>query len=291
MKKLLPLLLLIGTMYSCQKSKDSTSTSPAFEAKRSAFFNSLRAPQEVAARLQATAAEFNADLLHNPENAGSYTTSEEKAAANLGIYLADLSYCVAYGQSATTKELFAAAHQLSKVVGVEESILDFLSQRYEENLHLNDSAKAVIDALLERSTSTLKDSEREKLIGITMSAYQIENLYLSLGVIKSYPKDMLPDDVRTQILIPVFKHVLAQRTNIEIIYEFVESISDVTNPDQNPNYPYYANALQELIGVYRKLNIEEKIANNQGIELMNDEVALELSEKVSAIRNKITSIE
>ncbi len=77
---------------------------------------------------------------------------------------------------------------------------------------------------------------------------------------------------------------------METIYGFLKSIADPTNPDKNPNYPYYATAFEELIGVYNRLNVEDKIANNQGIELMNDAVVQELSDKVNAIRSKIVSI-
>jgi len=90
---------------------------------------------------------------------------------------------------------------------------------------------------------------------------------------------------------PLFRVVLAQRQNIEIIYGFLKSISDPNNPNKNPNYPYYANAFEELIGVYKNLNVEEKIANNQGMELMSDEVVKQLNSKVDAIRAKIISAE
>ncbi|MDL5048724.1 hypothetical protein QQ054_22180 [Oscillatoria amoena NRMC-F 0135] len=291
MKKLLPLLLLAILAISCQKTKEAeTPPSPSFEVERNAFFGNLKAPIEVAAQLQATAAEFNASLLNSPTNAGSYTVDEVKAAANLGVYLSDLNYSVAYRQTANTKEMFTAAHQLSKVIGVEQNILDYLMKRYETNLNQNDSAKAVLDELFSKATEGLKGTEREKLIGIAMSAYQIENLHLALGVIESYPKDMLPTDARTRILIPVFRLVLSQQQNVETIYGFFKSITDPTNPEKNPNYLYYSNAFEELIALYQKLNVDDKIANNQGLELMNDEVVKELSAKVGAIREKIVSL-
>jgi hypothetical protein len=46
-----------------------------------------------------------------------------------------------------------------------------------------------------------------------------------------------------------------------------------------------------LIAVYNRLNVDERIAKNQGIELMNDAVMKELTQKVDAIRNKVTSAE
>jgi len=293
MKKLLSLLLLATLVLSCQPKKENTEeaqVSSSFDVERNAFFSNLKAPAEVAAQLQATAAEFNASLMGDPKLSASYATSEEKAAANLGIYLADLNYSVAYKQSANTKELFAAAHELSKYLGIEQGILDFLMKRYTDNIAQNDSVKAVVNELFEKSAANLQGTSREKLVGIAMAGYQIENLHLALGVLESYPKDMLPEDARTQILIPVFRLVLSQQQNIETTYAFLKTIGDPLNPEANPNYAYYATAYEELIAVYKKLNVDEKIANNQGLELMKDEVVQELSTKVNAIRNKAVSI-
>jgi hypothetical protein len=53
--------------------------------------------------------------------------------------------------------------------------------------------------------------------------------------------------------------------------------SDPTDPDKNPNYPFFDNALRELIVVYR--NVTEA-----------DPRLKELQEKVDALRNKIVAL-
>ncbi|HMG90895.1 MAG TPA: hypothetical protein VK589_12595 [Chryseolinea sp.] len=294
MKKFIALACLI-ILFSCQKKSEETTTeapaTPSFENERRAFFNSLSSPGDAAAGLQATGADFNASLLNDPKKFATYTSSETKAAANLGVYLADLNYAIAYKESDHVKAIFPAAHALSKSVGIEQGILDFLMKRYNDNLAKNDSVKAVVDELFASATKDVEGSSREKMIGIAMSAFQIENLHIAMGIISSYPKDMLPTDARTQILVPVFRHVFDQKNRVEIIYGFLKSISDPANPEQNPNYTYYAKAFEDLIETYKKLNIDEKIANNKGTELMTDAVVAELSSKVDAIRSKIVSAE
>jgi len=292
MKKIL-FVLLLGSLLSCQKSKENsenqvaTPDSTTFTNERNTFFSNLLAPSEAAAQLQATGAEFNASLMHDPKKYTQYTSNDVKAAANMGIYLSDLNYSVAYKKSANTKEYFTAAHELSKAVGMEQGALDFLSQRYNNNIAQNDSVKSVMKDLLTKSTQSLQGTEREKLAGAAMAAYQIENLHLALGVIDAYPDDMLPSDARIVILIPIYKMVLGQKENIQTIYDFLKSYS---NPE-NPNYEYYKTAFEDLIAVYNRLNVDERIAKNQGVELMNDAVMKELTQKVDAIRNKVTSAE
>lgn len=297
MKQILVLLLLGSLTLSCQKGKENTDNtentdsleSAAFTNERNTFFANLMAPAEAAAQLQATGADFNRSLMSDPKNFSKYTGDSVKAAANLGIYLSDLNYSIAFKQTATTKEYFNAAHELSKSIGGENATLEFLMKRYNDNLKQNDSARSIVTDLLEKSTLDLQGTEREKLAGIAMGAHQIESLHLALGTIETYPKDMLPDDARAVILIPIYKLVLSQKPNVENIYNFLKSYRNTA--ETGPNYSYYLNAFEELIAVYAKLNVDEKIASNKGMELMNDAVVKELSEKVNAIRNKIVSAE
>jgi len=290
MKNLLSALMLTALLISCSGNKEAkTETQPSaeFETARSTFFTNLKVPAEVAAQLEATAAEFNPSLLSDPKMASRYTSDEVKAAANLGIYLSDLNYSVAYKQKEYTKELFTASHDLSKAIGLEEAALGYLMIRYNQNIEQNDSVKTIVNDLFDKSTASLQGTEREKLAGIAMAAYQIENIHLALGILQSYPKDMLPSDARTMILIPVFRTALMQQQNIETIYMFLKSIADPLNPDANPNYAYYSNAFGDLIATYKKLDVNDKMANNRGLELMNDAVVQELNTKVNAIRDKV----
>jgi len=290
-------ILLVGiAAISCQKSDGKsevpTEQSKAFDNRRAAFFDNIMAPAEVAAQIQFTAADFAPKLMNDPEKFSMYAGNEVKAAGNLGIYLSDLNYCIAYEQSGgTTKKYFQASHELSKAIGIEKNVLAFLAKRYDQNISRNDSLKNVVTDLLQQSTLELQETSKEKLAGIAMSAYQIENLHLALGILNAYPKDMLPDDARATIMVPLIKVVVNQRANIENIYNFLQSYSDPLDPDKNPNYPFYTNAFKELLAVYKKLDVEEKIANNKGLEIINDAQVRELSEKVNAIRDKVVSVD
>ncbi len=278
---------------SCQKKErtEELRIAVAFNQKRDAFFNNLKSATETAAQLQAAAAVFDSGLLHDPKWVASYTADQVKAAANLGIYLADLNYCVAYGKSSLTRELFTAAHDLSVVIGLEQQMLGFLLDRYSVNLNQNDSAKAVINDLFEKSTSGLQGTDREKLVGIAMAAYQIENLHLALGILDGYPKNLLSDDQNLKEIMPVIRVVLGQQENIEITYRFLQAIADPLNPNKNPNYAYYSSAFMNLIGICKRLNADAGSSGNGGRKILNEAVIHELQDGVETIRNKIISTE
>jgi hypothetical protein len=269
---IIPILLIA----SCQKNQDSqVNEASLFEAERTTFFNTLKNPEEVA-KLIPGLTGFNASLLNDPANFYLYSTNEVKAAANLGVYIADLNYCILYHKSNESGKYFNATYELSKIIRVEKNTLEFLMKRYEQNLTHNDSVKLIVQHLLEKSTLGLQGTDRERLAGIAIASYQMENLHLALATINSYPATLTADQMKSKDLL--FNFIIDQRGNFEVIYNFIRTNSDPLDPDRNPNYPYFDNALRELLGVYNKVTPDDPQLN-------------ELSIKVNAIRDKIISAE
>jgi len=274
--KLILTVCVIILLSSCQKNQDTNTTDArAFEAERTTFFNSLKNPEEIAT-LAPGLTGFNPTLLNDTKNYYLYATSEVIAAANLGIYLADLSYCILFKKSEEAKKYFEAVYELSKIIRVEKSTLEFLINRYEANIAQNDSLKLIVVQLLAQSTVGLQGTDRERLAGIAMAGYQIENLHLVVSTLNSFPDTLTDQQTQTQELLLNF--ILDQRGKFEVVYNFVRANSDPLDPDRNPNYPFFDNALRELIRVY------------QGIDQTNPNMK-ELGEVVNAIRNKVVSTE
>jgi hypothetical protein len=279
MKQILFLFFLGTLIVSCGRKPASESSpdseSSAFALERENFFNSLKNPDQATTKLIPGLMGFDSTMLNDPAHFYQYTGNDIKAAANLGIYLSDLNYCVMFKQSASTKKYFEAAHELSKVTGIEKGILEFLMNRYQANIGQNDSVKSVVNQLFEQSTLGLQGTDRERLAGIAMAGFQIENLRLVLTTLESYPETLTDEQKQTQK--ELHQYIMDQRGKFEVIYNFIRANSDPLDPNQNPNYPFFDNALRELIGVYRNVTETDPQIN-------------ELKEKVDAIRNKIVSM-
>ncbi len=278
MKQLLIVVLFVATFVSCGRKEANQPTSPvesrAFELERENFFSSLKNLDDVSRMAQGTIS-FNVDFLNDPERFFQYNSSKVNAAANLGVYISDLNYCILFKKNEEARKYFHAAYELSKSIEVDKSILEFLKVRYEKNIEQNDSVKLVINQLLGQSTAGLKGTDRERLAGIAMAGYQIENLHLALATLSSQPDVLTDEQAQTQK--QLMQYILEQRENFEIIYNFVRVNSDPADPDKNPNYPFFDNALRELIVVYRDVT-----------EI--DSQFKELQEKVDALRNKIVTL-
>lgn len=278
MKQILFLFLFNMLVLACgsKQEKDSPSESSAFSVERETFFNSLRNPDEVAERLIPDVVAFDSTMVNDPEYFYQYANNDIKAAANLGIYMSDLNYCIIGKQGDEIKKYFNAVYELSKAIGIEKGILEFLMNRYQANMEQNDSVKLVVQHLFEQSTSKLQGTDRERLAGVAMAGYQIENLHLIVSTLEALPDTLTDEQIKIQK--ELLQYVLDQQGKFEVIYNFVRANSDPLDPNQNPNYPFFDNALRELIGIYRTVTPQ-------------DPKIKELREKVDVIRNKVISIE
>ena len=59
----------------------------------------IPSPSEIPYLLQATGAEFNETLVNPRSKADQYTTRNDKAALNLGVYVADIGYLTSYDKT------------------------------------------------------------------------------------------------------------------------------------------------------------------------------------------------
>lgn len=270
-------LILFGLAACTSKQEKTTAPiSQSFEAERAAFFSSLRTPEDVSANLLPGLSGFNPALLHRAKDFHRYASNDVKAAANLGIYLADLNYCVLFKESAVGKEYLTAVLELSNVILMEKGTLEFLMTRYENNLAQNDSLRVVVQELLSNATHGLQGSIKERLAGIAMAAYQLENLHLALATLETFPATLNEEQQKSKDLLVQF--VSGQQTRMEIIYNFIKANTDPMDPENNPNYPFYDNALREVLYVYQQsANGELKIKEFQAA--------------VEVLRSKVLSVE
>ena len=272
---------------SCQTSSDkakeeavnSETEATAVENKASA--PTLPPPDEFAAKLQATGADYLDILPNNPGNAQQYLDdSEEKVAVNLGVYLADLAYTTAYGETETSKEILDAIVDLSSHIGIERELMGKVVEGYTSNLEDLDSLKKYLRKLNSTVYINLIDSGNDRLAAIAYAGFYIERLNIALGVISSYPEDF-PDDLRQQLLVPVYHSVLSQNENIGKIKEYLKS-----NIEGAEDSPYY-NDLTMLEGFYSNIDYD-KILNSQDLTIIEtDDNTIKLAIKIREMRIRV----
>jgi hypothetical protein len=290
-------ILLIFTILafgiSCQqKTQQQEEETPAVTEEERADFKRIMpnfpSAAEFSAIIQSTGAEFTPSILTDPSLADQYTKTKEKSAAMLGMYMYDLGYCAAFQRSSYTEEYFIAAQMLAQNLGGEKGFLEMIMNRYEENINANDSVKAYFRETYQHAVQEFGSSEeeREYLRTIFLAGFYIEGLNNMLQVINTYPRDVLPDEQATLILMPIIRAVLRQKDNVYNLSKMLDE--KVFELDRDVEYQ---NAFAQLNDTYEKLNVDQLLAENRIQEILNDDVLQELITRVDEIRDRILSVE
>jgi hypothetical protein len=241
----------------------------------------LPSPTEIPYLLAATGAEFNASLINDKKFAAKYGAETEKAALNLGVYTADIGYLTSYEKTQDAIDYITTCKTLADNLGVMRSFDAEVMKRFEANVSNKDSLAALLNQSLKTADKYLKDDSRNKLAVLIVVGSFVEGLYISTGLVKTYPKDLAPAD-RNLILTPLMRIILKQK---ESVGELIKALKSV---DQAEPIAGMVSDLMALQASYNALNIDEQIKNNRGDLVLTDKNLTEITTIVEKLRKNIT---
>jgi len=240
-------------------------------------------PSEIPYLLQTTGAEFNESLINPRNKADQYASRTDKAAVNLGVYAADIGYLSSYDKTQEAIDYLQSAKTLADGLGVIGSFDVEVLKQFEANISNKDSLTRLLDRTIKRTQNFLMDNNRNKLSAMVITGSFVEGLYIATGVVKSYPKDLLPTDAKNTILTPLVRIVLDQKKSISEVNKMLASISDPGEAITGLTAD-----LKALENEYAALNIEEQIKNNNANLVLSDKNLVEITNIVERLRKKIT---
>jgi hypothetical protein len=284
--------LLAFTLFSCGSSnKEKDQNSEEFKEAEESLKQQIEevvynipSPSEIPYLLQATGAEFNQNLVNPRTKVDQYVTRTDKAALNLGIYAADIGYLTSYDKTQEAIDYLGAAKTLADNMGVIGSFDADVLKKFETNISNKDSLTHLLDQTIKKTEGFLKDDSRNKLSALVVTGSFVEGLYISTGLIKSYPKNLLPEDKRNLVLTPLMRVVLQQKLSVT---ELLKMLSSGTIEQTDPINAIVAD-LKQLEQAYTALNIEEQIKNNRADLILSDKNLEEITKVVERLRNGIT---
>ena len=288
--RLLVFLVAISLLASCSKSgEDKNQNGKEFdEANQSLndqiqeFSYNIPPPSEIPYLLQATGAEFNQNLINNRGKVDQYTNQKDKAALNLGVYAADIGYLTSYDKTQEAIDYLTACKTLSDELGLIGTFDAELLERFEKNISNKDSLTRLLDRTMRESQEYLRDDSRNKLSSLVIAGSFIEGLYIATGLIKSYPKNILPEDNRNLVLTPLMRVVLDQKKSVS---EMVKMLEDSEQTETVAAIKEDFKALEET---YQNLNIDEQIKNNRADLVLSDKNLEGITTIVEKIRKRVT---
>jgi hypothetical protein len=242
----------------------------------------IPSPSEIPYLLQATGAEFNEKVLNPRQNVDKYTSRTDKASLNLGVYVADIGYLTSYDKTQEAIDYLGACKTLADNLGLIGTFDSELGKQFEQNISNKDSLAHLLDRTIQQAQAFLIDDNRNKLASLVVTGSFIEGLYISTGLIKSYPKNILPEDSRNLVLTPLMRVVLEQK---KAVSELLKMLTAVEQTEPIVSIVADLKALEET---YQKLNIEEQIKNNRADLVLSDKNLEGITTLVEKIRKEIT---
>ncbi|WP_276374047.1 hypothetical protein [Chryseolinea sp. H1M3-3] len=270
---------------SSDKDKNSSEFKEAEESLKQQIeevIYNIPSPSEIPYLLEATGAEFNESLLNPRTKVDQYAARTDKAALNLGVYAADIGYLSSYDKTQEAIDYLNSTKTLADNLGVIGSFDVEVLQKFEANISNKDSLTKLLDRTIKKTESYLKDDNRNKLSALVVTGSFVEGLYISTGLIKSYPKDLLPDDKRNLVLTPLIRVVLEQKKSVSDLLKML------SNVEQTEPVTTITADLKALEAAYASLNIEEQIKNNKANMVLTDKNLIEITNIVERMRKSIT---
>jgi len=281
------LAMIILSLASCSKSgEDKDQDAQDFDDATANVQDQLEdfnipPPSEIPYLLQATGAEFNNNLVNSREKVDQYTTHNDQAALNLGVYAADIGYLTSYDQTQEAIDYLTACKVLSDDLGLIGTFDAELLEKFEKNISNKDSLTRLLDKTMHESQRFLQDG-RKQLSSLVVAGGFIEGLYIATGLIKSYPKNILPEDNRNLVLTPLMRVVLDQKGSVSEMVKILDAA------EQTEMVVAIKEDFKALEQTYQNLNIEEQIKSNRADLVLSDKNLEGITSIVEKIRKRVT---
>ncbi|MDJ1471660.1 hypothetical protein [Xanthocytophaga flava] len=261
-----------ATMTEDTTAVEPTATSPILSA--------LPKTSDIPATIQLTGADFNQSLINPSSKVASYTTTNDKAALNLGAYATDIGYLSVYKKTQDVLTYLKGAQKLSDHLGLSNAFGEAMQKRFQSNLATEDSLVKIVDESMLYVRKYLADNQRDATGALVVTGSFVEGLYISTGLIKKYPKDV-PADVRNGVLTQLILDIIKQKQSLADLITILKSVK------QDEAVVAYTQKLNDLYGQFEALKFEESLKSNAGNFAVTDKTLTEITKKVEAIRADI----
>jgi hypothetical protein len=137
-------------------------------------------PDEILHYVSRDELKFNKLLLNNPNKTDIYMTSKERYVA-LGVYLADLAYCVSFKQTNSAIKYLNVIDEMGKKLNVFPSNIEDVKSRFAENIGNIDSLKALYSEVYELVMDHIFATSRYNHYTLVSAGTFVESVYLAVN--------------------------------------------------------------------------------------------------------------
>ncbi|MEJ2005847.1 MAG: hypothetical protein P8X57_13020 [Cyclobacteriaceae bacterium] len=243
------------------------------------IYGRLPEPGVIASRLEATGTDFDWSFL----KIGDYPRPESDTSQAIisGMLTADVGYFILFDQADFETPYYNELNMLSgEMCNIPRDELEQLNIAFSANQNRRDSLIQILNTIYSRTTHSLEQGNEGHLAILYTVSNLTENMFITASLIDNYPKDLLAEDSRSIIIIPLVRTLLEQEPNLEDALLLLNR-----GMDENSFSTTLKNELEYLNRNYDLLNIAESLRNRRADLLMSDTTFQQLRQKIGKIRN------
>lgn len=254
---------------------DSTAQ-PAEEVDQVSY--NLPSPLQIASLFKKSGLKFLEGITNNQKDPSKYTANYTKS-LNLGVYGADLAYCVLNKQSQDALTYMKASTQLASSLGM-TSIFEEggFVKRFEKNINAEDSLRNIIAELQMATDTYLEDNEQQQISAIAFAGAWTEAMYIGSRVFEKSKDKRLNNKISEQMTI------LSKIVNVLKTHQSKDPGIATLVADMNTLLDTYNN----FESVKKSKTVSEDDSSGLVVELTETETA-ELIKKITELRNKFVN--
>jgi hypothetical protein len=225
--------------------------------------------------------EYNPGLLNSIEKREKYVKPSDQY-LNLGVYIADLSYCSLFGRNNDAENYLETIKRMSDDVNLSTEINKDLFEKLKDKVNSGDSLAKIINDFFSKVIYDLEVNNRQYDLTIITTGAYIECLYLSANNVTEFKEDN-----------PIIQRIVEQKFAFNNLYKYCQKY--VSNEDLTKSLFYIQevnDAFGKFSGVEEKLEVKKESNNHLVISggstvIVTESQFISFKEKITKIRNSI----
>jgi hypothetical protein len=223
--------------------------------------SNIPAPMEIINDINLSGSNYHKELLNSVKNTNNYITASKRA-LNIGVFGADLSYEIIYGQPQEAITYLKAINVLAQNMGISNVFNKDDIEKYGQYIGNKDSLNTIIYDVYDKVDRKLRTNERIGLAGMVLTGGWVESMYIALNTLnKQHPNNKL-----------LLKRIIENKVHLKNLMGVLSKFQDQKD---------YAALMLDLTGLQK---LYEPISS---LETLKDEDIEALKDRVSFLRRNI----
>ena len=217
-----------------EEMRDTVMVSDTNQAVEGDVSYTLPSTLQIANIFKKSGLRYYSGITNSVDNVNSYkATSPGRQALLLGVYSADLSYCMLNKQSEECKKYFKACKELAGGLGLAQPF-ESVAKRMEKNLDNQDSLAMILVGIQMETDNIMQENNQEYLSVISFTGAWIESMYIGVevhskeGNIQMTQKLVEQMGIAESILKALRAHIKEDKA-IERLVKYMSELNEIYN--------------------------------------------------------------